>query len=539
MTKESQEKQKVKTNKVHQNYYFLKKLAPRLNQELTGKKFIEAFSQEKDEIVLVFAESEIDEVLQKPFFIKATLRSDFACLSFPDKFDRARRNSVNLFTHLYNRQIVHVRVFTNERAIEIIFKNGEVLVLKLFGNRSNLIAFDKNGAVNQLFNNKLATDLTLSLETLDRPIDQSFEAFEKNDLRFEPLFPTFGKLVNKYLNGLLKEITKPEERWNIVQSVLNQLKNPVFYITNIELVPVLSLLPAGEIVETYSNPIEALNAYYYAFIRLTGIEKEKAEILRILKKRISQTENYLENTFKKLVELEEGTKNDEIANIIMANLHQIPERAETVELYDFYRDQPIKIRLKKDLTPQKTAEGYYRKSKNEKIEIARLHDSLDAREKEKERMTGFVKSIEAIELLRELRTFIKANGLSGGNAVSVEQADLFKKIDFLGFSILIGKNAKNNDLLTKQYAHKEDLWLHARDVTGSHVVIKHQSGKKFPAPVIERAAQLAAWHSKRRTDSLCPVIVTPKKYVRKPKGLPEGAVVIDKEDVIMVVPTGE
>ena len=524
---------------MHQNYYFLKQLATRLNQELTGKKFIEAFSQEKDEIVLVFAESQVDEVLQNPFFIKATLRPDFACLSFPDKFDRARRNSVNLFTHLYDQPILHVRVFTNERAIEIIFKSGEVLVLKLFGNRSNLIAFDKDGTVNQMFNNKLATDFTLSLETLDRPIDQSFEAYIKYDLRFEPLFPTFGKLVNKYLNGLLKDITIPEKRWEIVQSVLNQLNNPVFYITKIELVPVLSLLEIGEVINSYQDPIEALNAYYYAFIRLTGIEKEKAEILRILKKRISQTDNYLENTFKKLVELEEGTKNDEIANILMANLHQIPERAESVELYNFYNDQPIKIRLKKDLTPQKTAEGYYRKSKNEKIEIARLHDSLQARENEKKKMEDYVKSIESIELLRELRTFIKSNGLSGGNTPSVEQADLFKKVDFMGFSILIGKNAKNNDLLTKQYAHKEDLWLHARDVTGSHVIIKHQAGKKFPAPVIERAAQLAAWHSKRRTDSLCPVIVTPKKYVRKPKGLPEGAVVIDKEDVIMVVPAGD
>jgi predicted ribosome quality control (RQC) complex YloA/Tae2 family protein len=524
---------------VHQNYYFLKQLAPKLNQELTGKKIIEAFSQEKDEIILVFAESESNEELQKPFFIKATLRSDFACLSFPDKFDRARRNSVNLFTHLYELSVIHVRVFTNERAIEIIFKNGAVLVLKLFGNRSNLIAFDKEEGVSQLFNNKLATDFTIALATLDRPIDQSYEAYVKNDLRFEPLFPTFGKLVNKYLNHLLKDITIPEERWKVTQRVVAQLEKPTFYITKVELIPVLSLLPVGEIVETYQDPIEALNAYYYAFIRLTGIEREKAEILRILKKRIGQTENYLENTFEKLVALEEGTKNDEIANILMANLHQIPERAGSVELYDFYRDQPITIRLKKDLTPQKTAEGYYRKSKNEKIEIARLHDSLQAREAEKERMVGFVQSIESIALLRELRTFIKSNGLNGAAVVSTEQADLFKKIVFLGYTILVGKNAKNNDLLTKQYALKEDLWLHARDVTGSHVVVKHQAGKKFPAPVIERAAQLAAWHSKRRTDSLCPVIVTPKKYVRKPKGLPDGAVVIDKEEVIMVVPTGE
>ena len=104
------------------------------------------------------------------------------------------------------------------------------------------------------------------------------------------------------------------------------------------------------------------------------------------------------------------------------------------------------------------------------------------------------------------------------------------------FDIWIGKNAKNNDLLTQKYAHKDDLWLHAKDVTGSHVIIKQQPGKNFPEPVIEKAAQLAAYFSKMRTDSLCAVIYTPKKYVRKPKGLPEGAVIVDKEKVLLVEP---
>ena len=74
---------------------------------------------------------------------------------------------------------------------------------------------------------------------------------------------------------------------------------------------------------------------------------------------------------------------------------------------------------------------------------------------------------------------------------------------------------------------------------GSHVVVKYKAGKSFPKNVIERAAELAAWYSKRRTDSLCPVTVTPKKFVRKPKGLAEGQVIVEKEDVVMVVPRGE
>jgi predicted ribosome quality control (RQC) complex YloA/Tae2 family protein len=117
------------------------------------------------------------------------------------------------------------------------------------------------------------------------------------------------------------------------------------------------------------------------------------------------------------------------------------------------------------------------------------------------------------------------------------QLHLFKKFVHENFEIWIGKNAQNNDLLTQRHSYKEDLWLHARDVTGSHVLIKYQAGKKFPMSVIERAAQLAAYFSKRKNDTLCPVIYTPKKYVRKPKGAAAGSVKIEREEVIMVCPS--
>jgi predicted ribosome quality control (RQC) complex YloA/Tae2 family protein len=106
----------------------------------------------------------------------------------------------------------------------------------------------------------------------------------------------------------------------------------------------------------------------------------------------------------------------------------------------------------------------------------------------------------------------------------------------MNYKIWIGKNAQHNDTLTLKYSFKEDLWLHAKDVPGSHVLVKYQSGKKFPKEVIERAAQLAAYNSKRKTDSLCPVAFTPKKHVRKRKGDPAGAVVVEREEVILVEP---
>jgi predicted ribosome quality control (RQC) complex YloA/Tae2 family protein len=114
----------------------------------------------------------------------------------------------------------------------------------------------------------------------------------------------------------------------------------------------------------------------------------------------------------------------------------------------------------------------------------------------------------------------------------------YRESVYMGFRIWIGKDAVTNDELTTRFGSKEDLWLHAKDVAGSHVLIKHQAGKKFPKDVIERAAQLAAFYSKRKTDTLCPVAYTPRKYVRKRKGDPAGAVVVERESVILVEPKG-
>lgn len=525
---------------MHLNYYFLKPLASRLNEILAGKILIETFSQEKDELVLIFAEAEEDGILINPFFIKATLRSSFTSLSFPEKFDRARRNSVNLFESVCGLKVIDVHVFLNERAFVIHLESGVHLVFKMYGNRSNIISYDSEGTVVELFNNKLSADQSLRLSSFDRPIDQTFEAFVANEYHYQRLFPTFGKVINNYVNELLIGVEEPEGKWRVIESVVQKLQEPTFYLVTHQLVPALFLFPIGDLISSTKDPIEALNAFYYAYVRLSGLDKEKADIQRILNKRLAQTENYLDHTFKKLLDLESAIRNDEIANIIMANLHQIAPRSESVELYDFYRDQPIRIKLKKDFSPQKNAEGYYRKAKNEKIEIDRLNDSLTARESEKLKLQAHLIEISKIDILRDLRSYIKKNGLLGdSNVASPQASELFKKVEFMGYTILIGRNAKNNDVLTKQYAFKEDLWLHARDVSGSHVVIKNQPGKKIPAPVIERAAELAAFYSKRKNDSLCPVIVTPKKYVRKLKGMPEGAVIVDKEEVVMVVSRGE
>jgi predicted ribosome quality control (RQC) complex YloA/Tae2 family protein len=142
--------------------------------------------------------------------------------------------------------------------------------------------------------------------------------------------------------------------------------------------------------------------------------------------------------------------------------------------------------------------------------------------------------VRKAESLKDLAEFTKTNPAKE-KAKDAEPLPYHEFI-FKGYKIWVGRNAESNDILTLKLSYKEDLWLHAKDVSGSHVLIKHQAGKNFPKDVIERAAELAAYNSKRKNDSLCPVVVTPKKFVRKRKGDPAGAVVVEREEVVMVVP---
>lgn len=549
---------------MHTNYYFLRQLAPALEPHIVGLRLMECYSQDRDELVLVFAQAKGKANYYRPFYIKATLRPDFSGLLFPDAVQRARTNSVDLFGTVIGtdpddaeaiadgatagRLVTGVQSFLNERCLGITLEDGFTMVFKFFGNRPNLLAFQDN-AVIDLFNQKLVSDQNLRLNAIDRPIDQSYEAFERAGFDHRKLFPTFGREVNAYLKekgereneGRSKEEWPHKDHWMLIQSALALLESPTYYLTTFEHRPTLSLVPIGEIRQTFTDPLEAANRFYISYAGLNNVERERAEVMRLLDKRLKRAEALIEANLQRLIGREEGASHEEIANILMANLHAIPEQPgqrspDRVDLYDFYHDKPISVKLKTDLSPQRNAEGYYRKAKNEKIEVEHLQSQIEQREREITDIRQHQMALAEIESLKALRKYVKQHNLLAEGSVATTVGELFKQVVYEGFTILIGRNAKNNDLLTQRYTYKEDLWLHARDVSGSHVVVKYQAGKRFPKTVIERAAELAAWHSKRRTDSLCPVIYTPKKFVRKPKGLAEGQVVVDKEEVVLVVP---
>jgi predicted ribosome quality control (RQC) complex YloA/Tae2 family protein len=513
---------------MHNNYYFLKQLSAKLQQQLIGFQLAECVSQNKDELLLGFAKG------AEEFYIKASLNPEFCSLSFPDSFQRARRNVVELFKEIMDMQVTEVRQYLNERCFSLQLEKDYSLLFKMHGNRSNIVLCKGDEAVS-LFKNKLAKDRGIRLSELDRPIEQTFEHFQQSGGKLKAIFPTFGGVVKDYLEQEGYEEKSLEEQWHLLEKVVGLLEKPVYYISRIKGIPTFSMLPFGEILSEQDDPIEAINEFFSQFAKTHYLEKEKQTVIRVLEKALNRAQNYIKKSERKLHEIEHSSRNEEVANIIMANLHQIPAGTTEVELLNFYTNEPIKIKLKRDLSPQKNAESYYRKAKNQKLEVENLKENLESKEHEVLQVEEHLEQLRAFDSLKELRKYVKEHKLMQEH--SGQQVELpFRKFETGGYTILVGKDSKNSDLLSLKYAHKDDLWLHAKDVPGSHVIIRQQPGSNYPRNVIEKAAQLAAFYSKRKTDSLCPVQYTPKKYIRKPKGMPPGKVLVDKEEVILVEP---
>ncbi len=515
---------------MHHNYYFLRQLTDTLRPQLLGMKLGACFSQNKDELILGFYNTDD----QQELFIKVHFAAYFCCLQFPVQFHRAKRNSVDLFSELLDQEVIKIQQFTNERSFWLHF-GGRGLLFKMHGNRANLLLTESN-QVTDIFRSSLANDYSLEISSLDRSLTADRAAFDTAEGNIRELYFTFGKIPLSFLQQQNYEDKSSDEQWKLLQSVLATLENPnQYFVIEWQGKLHLSLLPLGNTVARFTEPMPALNDFFLRKIKRIRLDSLKGKLLQKLEKQKKQSEQYIRKNQRTLEKLEKGLQHQQIADIIMANLHQIPARVTEVALFDFYHNQTVNIKLNRQLSPQKNAERYYRKAKNQKIEIAQLRKNIEQKESQLLETEVHLEYLEPLDDLTEIRQYAEEHQLLDTKAEE-EKNFPFRVFGLDGYTVWVGKSAKNNDELIRNYSHKDDLWLHAKDVTGSHVIIKQQGNQPPPPYIVEQAAQIAAYYSKRKSDSLCPVIVTPRKYVRKSKNLPPGAVIVDREEVVMVEP---
>ncbi len=507
---------------MHNNFYFLRQLSLQLKHELIGYKIGEIFSQAKNELVIALYKN------QQEKYIKAHLEPSFCCLSFPETFNRARRNSVDLFQDIIDLEIADVVQIENDRSFYFKLSHGFQMLFKMHGNRSNIVLIQGDKVLG-LFRNNLKQDSSIDVTNISNHITSNVEAFEEANGNYKKLIPTFGKAFDAYFEQKGYAQLEMEQKYSCFIDLLRYLEKPAFYINEKEgKLPQLSVYKLDESDQGFDIPTEAVNTFYKKYITSFKLNKEKSILQNALLAQIKKSHAYINVCTSKLQKLKSASNYQMIGDLIMANLYTIPPHASEVILKDFYTQKPIKIHLKSMLSPQHNAEKYYRKAKKQQIEIDILRKNIATKEGQVKEWQVRLEEIYQISMIRQLDKKAKQ--------APKKAEPPYHTVNFSGYEIMVGKNAAKNEILTFKVAKKEDLFLHAKDSPGSHVIIKKKSNQNIPQNVIEKAASFAAFYSKKKSESLCRVLYTPRKYVRKAKGAPAAAVIVEREKVVLVSP---
>jgi predicted ribosome quality control (RQC) complex YloA/Tae2 family protein len=317
------------------------------------------------------------------------------------------------------------------------------------------------------------------------------------------------------------------EQWEDIEKLIENVDRKGFILNQ----NTFQLEPNVQSESIKQSPIDLCNQLcQWVF---TAGEKQKLllKLQNLLDQARNRTEKELFEIALRLETLEQNPY-EKLANNLMANLHQLQNDINRATILDVYANQAIEVKLPEGKTWTSYANQMYQKAKNAAQEV----QVLKLRQKHLEEKQKWLLHLEPNQDWSLARMRETEQQLLPPQKSKLATVLPFHEIEMAGFTILIGKNSAANDLLLKNYAKPNDLWLHARDLAGSHVIIKNPAKSKVPQQVIARAAELAAWFSKGKNLSNCPVMVTERKFVRKFNGALKGQVKVEREKTIFAQP---
>jgi len=447
--------------------------ADHLREAFKDGCFEGALSFDKDTLYLRFASSGETHITFEVKFLDGHLM----ILTSDRIFDsNDYRKGIVQFKEIENQPIFKIVNNPSDRWICIVFSNRMELWFKGFGKYGNVLLRKPQ-----------------SSETL-----QIFRLSQKSDWDFQ--YP---------------DITENHGKFEPLQEV-----QPIELPAGVKVSPVQ--------IDNQPFSIATLVDVQLRYIRKYYFDQAKHNITSNLEKKAKHLKKILGEAKKRLADIETRRSNKELGDLILTNAHSIKPGLTKALVTDYYTDQRIWIKLNPELNAPENAKKYYGKAKNESIEISKLQDQVNTTEKSLSLIESSLESALAATEFKSLKPLQKSNIAKP----EAKQPDTlpYKIVEFQGFTIWIGKNNKANDQMLK-LCQKNDLWLHAKDVAGSHIILR-KKGAEFPQAVIDFAAQQAAKNSKAKTQQVVPVIATLRKFVSKPKNAALGEVNVMKEDIV-------
>ncbi len=293
---------------------------------------------------------------------------------------------------------------------------------------------------------------------------------------------------------------------------------------------------------------EMLDAFYAERDQIERMRVKSQDLLRLLANHADRLSRKIANQQAELSACAERDTLRIKGDLLSANMYAIQKGETSVKLQNFYDENlaELEIALDPALTPQQNAQKYYKNYRKAKTAEEKLTEQIGLAQTELTYIDSVFESLALAENerdLNEIRAELAEQGYVRRRADKKNQKQpalsaplKFKTSD--GFTVLVGRNNRQNDKLTMKDANNNDIWFHTKNIPGSHTVLV-TDGKAPTETAMEEAAVLAAQHSRAKDSAQVPVDYTQIRYVSKPQGAKPGMVIYVQYKTVYVDPTTE
>lgn len=552
----------------------LRALSKELNYKLCGGKLQKVYQPEKDELVFHIHANQTNYKL----FIAASSSNPRLHL-IDDSLENPKAPHafcMLLRKHIQGGKIYDIKQIEFERIIEIHFENldelgfsvNKKLVIEIMGRHSNAILVDL--ATNKILDSMKRISLDTSrvrqllpgIEYTYPPAQNKTSIYEiSQDILIEnlnrstnfskTLVDTIQGIGPMFANALCYNITNPTDLVSKIEWLKEKIHKNDFsalaYINHTGSCEDFYVFEMENLKKVctekqFSSISEAINFHFKNNIA-SGKFKQKShaltsEILNLIKKMKSKSE-------KMHGEMEIAQDSEHLrlyGELLTANLHMDKSGIEKIELTNYYDGTTIEIPLDIRFSLSKNAQLYYKKYGKSKTAVKELSHQLEEVAKDIEYLESVLLFADNANTQSEIDA-LKYELFENGYIKKRPQIfiDRNKKPTFISYSlpsglkVLVGKNNKENDYLTTKLAGKGDLWLHTKDIPGSHVILRCGGISPSESDIIA-AASIAAYHSKAKGSENVPVDYVPIRLVKKPAKAKAGMVIFTGNRTIYVTP---
>lgn len=462
--------------------------------------------------------------------------------------------------YLQGAVIESIEQIENDRIVEITVSNKNeigdhiqaTLIIEIMGKHSNILLVDKSShkileVIKHIgFSQNSYRTLLPGATYIAPPSTEALNPFRVKDEKLFEILQTqelTAKNLQNLFQGLGRDTATELERQLLndklatFRNFFGQETNPCLTDKSFSCVPFSS-----KTAENFDSLSQLLDIYYKDKAERDRVKQQASELIRRVENELQKNRQKLKKQEKELLATENAEEFRQKGELLTTFLHQVPNDQDQVILENYYTNQPITIALDKALTPNQNAQRYFKRYQKLKEAVKYLTDLIE----ETKATILYLESVETVlnqaglDEIAEIREeLIQTGFIRRRQREKIQKRQ--KPEQYLASDgktiIYVGRNNLQNEELTFKMARKEELWFHAKDIPGSHVVI---SGNLNPTDEVKTdAAELAAYFSKGRLSNLVQVDMIEVKKLNKPTGGKPGFVTYTGQKTLRVTPAPE